>query len=235
MKISRKALTASAMLIGIISTGAHATTIAGWTFETTQPTTAGPLLAEIGTGTALGSHSGAAVYSTPVGNGSAHSFSSNTWAVNDYYQFSVNTTGYSDISFSWDQTGSATGPRDFTLFVSTDGANFDDVFAYTAALNGSPNTPWSGTGTRNAFYTFAPDLSSLSAQLSNQALVIFRLVDSSTSAINGLPVAGGGTDRVDNVIVAGTAVSQVPLPAAAWLFGSGLLGLARIGRRRKTI
>jgi hypothetical protein len=29
------------------------------------------------------------------------------------------------------------------------------------------------------------------------------------------------------------AVSAVPLPAAVWLFGSGLLGLVGIGRRRK--
>lgn len=30
------------------------------------------------------------------------------------------------------------------------------------------------------------------------------------------------------------SVSSVPLPAAVWLFGSGILGLAGIGRRRKT-
>jgi hypothetical protein len=29
-------------------------------------------------------------------------------------------------------------------------------------------------------------------------------------------------------------VSQVPIPAAAWLFGSGLLGLVGIARRKKT-
>lgn len=31
----------------------------------------------------------------------------------------------------------------------------------------------------------------------------------------------------------GTLVAAVPLPSAAWLFGSGLLGLAAIGRRKK--
>jgi hypothetical protein len=28
--------------------------------------------------------------------------------------------------------------------------------------------------------------------------------------------------------------SAVPLPAAAWLFGAGLIGLAGVARRRKT-
>jgi hypothetical protein len=31
-----------------------------------------------------------------------------------------------------------------------------------------------------------------------------------------------------------TNVSEVPLPAAAWLFGSGLITLAGIARRRKS-
>jgi hypothetical protein len=41
---------------------------------------------------------------------------------------------------------------------------------------------------------------------------------------------------IDNFnFVAGQQVSSVPLPAAAWLFGSGLLGLAGIGRRRRAV
>jgi hypothetical protein len=31
----------------------------------------------------------------------------------------------------------------------------------------------------------------------------------------------------------GIEISQVPLPAAVWLFGSGLLGLVGIARRKK--
>jgi len=31
----------------------------------------------------------------------------------------------------------------------------------------------------------------------------------------------------------GTTVSDVPVPAAAWLFGSCLMGMAGVGRRRK--
>lgn len=76
--------------------------IAKWTFETSPPAdlfdsaTIGSIAADEGTGTALGSHASAATdWTTPSGNGSANSLSSNTWAVGDYCQFSLETTGYS--------------------------------------------------------------------------------------------------------------------------------------------
>src|SRR5438105_15687052 len=77
--------------------------IAQWTFETSAPTTAGPIAPEVGSGSASGSHAGAAVYSSPAGNGSVHSYSANTWAVGDYWQFQTSTLGSSGISLSWDQ------------------------------------------------------------------------------------------------------------------------------------
>lgn len=36
-----------------------------------------------------------------------------------------------------------------------------------------------------------------------------------------------------NITIGNEVVSQVPVPAAAWLFGSGLLGLAGVGRKRR--
>jgi hypothetical protein len=50
----------------------------------------------------------------------------------------------------------------------------------------------------------------------------------------------GGTGQAQSYVLAtsltlssnGTLASAVPLPAAVWLFGSGLLGLAGVGRRR---
>ena len=38
-----------------------------------------------------------------------------------------------------------------------------------------------------------------------------------------------GYKKIDT---AGRAVTSVPLPAAAWLFGSGLMGLVAVSRRR---
>jgi hypothetical protein len=102
------------------------TTISQWTFETSLPATAGPYVAELGVspGSALGFHAGTATYSSPLGNGSSHSFSANTWAVNDYWQFSVSTLNYQNIVVSWDQVSSPTGPGTFELFWSTDDSSF---------------------------------------------------------------------------------------------------------------
>src|SRR2546425_122973 len=88
--------------------------IADWTFETSPlaaPVTGatqtyGPADAGAQTGgsSASGVHASALTsWSSPVGNGSVHSFSANTWAVNDYWQFQVSTLGYTSIALQWQQ------------------------------------------------------------------------------------------------------------------------------------
>jgi hypothetical protein len=235
---ARSRITAVTVLaLSVAATGADAATIADWTFETSQPastgafaanTSFGPFAAEVGTGSALGHHTGASTYSSPAGNGSSHSFSSNTWSAGDYYQFSVSTTGLKDIALSWDQTSSSTGPKDFALLYSTNGTTFTSFASYSVLSNGgSPNSPWSAS-TVNPVYSFADDLSSI-VGLNNQATLFFRLVDQDAVAAGGGTVGTAGTDRVDNVKITANAV---PLPAAVWLFGSGLMGLSGIRRRR---
>ncbi len=216
-----------------VGTGAHASTvIADWTFESSVPSTSGPFAPEIGNGSASAGHAGAATYSSPAGNGSAHSFSSNTWTTGDYYQFNVDTANFGGITLTWDQTSSSTGPKDFQLEYSTNGTNFTSFTNYSVLANASPNTPWSSSGTQNAAYTLTEDMSSISA-LSNQANIELRLVQLDATAANGGAIGTSGTDRLDNVTVSGTALTPVPLPAAVWLLGSGLLGSLGIRRRRR--
>jgi hypothetical protein len=212
-------------VLNFIST-AGATVIADWTFETSQPATAGPFSPEIGAGSASGSHVGVSTYSTPAGNGSSHSFSSNTWSVGDYYQFQVNTTGLSGIQLIFDQTSSNTGPRDFQLEYSTNGSSFTNFGSpYSVLANAAPNPAWNAT-TSSSIYTFTDDLSSVAA-LNNAPTVYFRLANSSTVSANGGTVATAGTDRVDNVIVQ----TSVPEPMSAGILTVGAFGL--LSRRRK--
>ena len=201
------------------------TTIAKWTFETSAPTTAGSFAPEIGSGLASAFHASASTYSSPAGNGSAHSFSSNTWAVGDYYQFQVSTTGYSNINITWDQISSNTGPKDFSLLYSTDGLTYlNAISSYTVLANATPNTWSSATPVSTTSYSF--DFSGISA-INNQAAVYFRLRDFDTISANGGTVAAGGTDRVDNV-----AVTVIPEPTTYALL-AGVATFAIVLWRRK--
>jgi hypothetical protein len=208
--------------------------LADWTFETSAPATSGPFSPEVGSGAASGQHGNpSVVYTSPAGNGSAHSFSSTFWSVGDYYQFSVNTAGFSGISLQWDQTSSNTGPKDFELEYSTNGTTFTNFAGYSVLANASPNTPWTSSGAENSAYTLTENLSSIAA-LNNQSVVYLRLVQTDAVSANGGAIGTSGTDRVDDVIVtANSPLTPVPLPASAWLFGGALFGF--MGLRRRTL
>lgn len=207
------------------------TTLAKWTFETSAPTTGGPITPELGSGSALSNTGG--TFSSPAGNGTAKSWSSNNWDVGEYFQFSTSTTGYEGISVSWSQISSNTGPRDFALYYSTDGSNFTQVATYTALANAAPNTWTSGTSISAAVLSY--NLVSATT-LDNQAAVYFRLVDMSTTSANASTVAVGGTDRIDNfTITAAATVSAVPEPSTyAAIAGALVLAGTVTLRRRKS-
>jgi hypothetical protein len=213
---------------------ARADLVAGWTFETSVPTTAGPHAAEMGVNAGAGSpatgfHAGATVYSNPSGNGTAESFSSTNWLIGDYYQFRTSTAGYQGVSLSFSATSSNTGPRDFQIQYSTNGTTFAPLTAgttYMVLANAAPNQVWNGS-------TVLPEYSfsfNLPAQLNNQAAIYLRLVDNSTVSANGGTVASTGTSRVDTVMI---NAAVVPEPAAV-MFGAvvccvvGLASLRRI-------
>jgi hypothetical protein len=240
MKSFHSVLAAGAVAVAVAS--ADAALVVGWTMPTAFPTGAGnvptgtsyvpPMLAGEPAGQAdeganrSGSEiksvhaAAAATYTSPSGNGSQYSFSSNNWGIGDYYQIKFSASGYMSLVLSWDQTRSSTGPSSFKVMMSTDGTNFSDVLAsYTVLQSGGGGAPgtWSST-TYNSLYT---STQSLGTSADNASSVTIRFV----SLVGG---AATGSNRIDNVTVNGTLV---PAPGAlALLAAAGMVGGSR--RRR---
>lgn len=225
--LARTAVAASLVAVLAMSGVASATpiTIARWTFEApnvpadSTGQSSGPWNPATGSGSASGVHASASTaWSNPNGNGSTDSFSSNNWAIGDYYQFQVATTGLTGIGISFDQNRSGTGPSGFDLqYRAGSSGAFTTFGSYVV-----PQVTW--TSTTPAFpasTSFSYDLSSVSS-LNGQAEVFFRLT--ATSA----PTSTGGTNRIDNVQITG-----VPEPSTVGLAIAGGLGLAGLAARRR--
>lgn len=215
-----KGLLAVWMVAVLGSSAASAVTIVQWTFETSIPTTAGPLAPESGSGNATSNTNG--TFSNPAGWGSAESWSSTGWAVGEFFQFQLSTAGYSGIGLSWQQTGSDTGPAAFKLAYSTDGSSFTDFGNYTVT-----NDSWNGAVTPAASVK-SVDLSGV-VSIQNATAVYFRLVTTANLSIANGTIGSTGTSRVDNFTVSGTAVPE-PSGVLLALAGGGWIVATR--RRR---
>jgi hypothetical protein len=116
-------------------------------------------------------------------------------AATNYYQFVVNTSGFSQMSITFDNQASATGPARVGVLFSTDGTTFT---ATTTTLTGNA-----------AFSAASFDLSSFSA-IDNQSSVTIRLYAFAGSAGDrtGRSAFGtGGTFRIDNLTVRARTVT----------------------------
>ena len=110
----------AAVAASVAAATASADLVCGWSMPTAVPaaTTGGSYnygAADQGTGAAgsmlSSAHAVAATtYSSPTGNGSTYSFSTNNWTIGDNYQVAFSTIGSAGLSISWDQTRSGTGP-----------------------------------------------------------------------------------------------------------------------------
>ncbi len=209
-----------ASITAMVASSASAAIIAQWDIPSSLGTSVGTTytvgLANAGDQTAgselKGVHALAATtWTSPAGNASAFSFSSNNWTAGDYYQFTVSTASYSTIAVSFDSTRSGTGPGLFDLVMSIDGGA---TFTTLLASQSVAATSWSSGGVRNP----ASLVASAAAGAENLSSVIFRWRSLSTTA-------AGGTSRIDNVQVTG---ELIPAPGALALLGAaGLLGVRR--------
>ena len=192
------------------------TAISKWTFENITTTNSGrdvvitgSALADQGVQTAgtlfSANHASSNTsWTNLTGNGSLKSVSSNNWAVGDYWQFKVNTLNYNNLAVSVEQTGSGTGPSTFKLQYSLNGTSYTDLPGGTYSLD---TGSWSSALYKStAVRSF--DLSSL-ISLNDKSEVYVRLVNVNTTSNGSGTVATGGTSRIDNFVITGTACNTV--------------------------
>ena len=204
------------------------TLISRFSFEIVTPSdssaqSAGPFNADFGPGTVSAFHASAATgYSTPIGNGSANAFSADHWSINDYFQFTLSTAGFSNLFLTFATERSGTGPATLQLSYSADGgANFS-----LAGLPFSVSSSAFSPSTYNASFVSTYDLSAITA-LNNNSNVVFRLV----ATVAGSSTAG--TARVDDFILSSGGPITVPEPSMIGMLAAGVIVLAALGRHRR--
>jgi len=136
----------------------------------------------------------------------------------------LSTTGGTDCGYNVDP---ATGEMAYMYYVTLGDKSFYDTSGnpYQPGWGLTNTGPFSNLGTYQDYWTSTPQPSSpstdawtFSFQDGGQLLNANK-----PSALYAWAVKGGSV---------GVAVSTVPLPGAAWLFGSGLLGLIGVARRK---
>ena len=135
----------------------------------------------------------------------------NAWtggALTKYWQVKVVTLGYQALHFSSKQKSSAYGPRDFKVQYKID---------YSGTWTDVPGAVIMDTAnwTKGALTNCA-----LPSACENQDTVYIRWLMTSNISSNGGAVASNGTERIDDIIIAGTSMIDSP-PTVINAFATG--------------
>lgn len=112
---------------------------------------------------------------------------------------------------------------------------FGSGLLYSTQTNSKGNykcdSGFTGTIVKNCLYDGGP-YGSAGAPVKDQVWMLAS-ADGNGDGVMGIPMAQGGPFGGFNWNFSAFAPTAVPVPAAAWLFGTGLMGLAAAARRRK--
>lgn len=184
---------------------AQTTVVAGWTFGTI--TGSESPLADQGTSSNVGVSEISLINANSTGyvaGSPGRAITSNGWnnfALERYWQVTVNTSGYENLTLSSKQQSSNTGPKEFKAQFSLDGSSWQDI--PNAAINVANNLT---TGVLNKV--------PLPQDLSNQSLIYIRWLNTSDVSVNDGITASTGTNRIDEIFIEGESLGII-LPNAA--------------------
>ena len=177
-------------------------TIVGWNFDTqTNVATSGN--SNNASSTVTRENNVAVSFNDGGYNSTAHGIGSSSWdnASEDspkYYELQVNASGYESLKFTAALRASGTGPKNLKLYYSVDGTNFVDTGLTYALAKGS----WA-----KAFNSAA-----LPEACNGAESLLLRVAVIDTVSSGDGTIADGGTLRMDEVTVTGTATGDTPEP-----------------------
>lgn len=166
------------------------TVLVGWTF----PNNPDNAIADSGTSANISktiSAVGTSSLSFSTSGSTTNSAKATSWSQGDYWQVQFSTLGYSGLTFSSKQRSSSTGPRDFKVAYSLNGADWNDVAGATVQ-------------TADNYTLGALANISLPAACDNKSIVYLNFVATSDIAVNGGAIGSTGASNIDDISVNGT-------------------------------
>ena len=155
-------------------------------------------------------------------------------SISDSVTQSSSAFGSATNGFAWTDT-----LTDLNIFVgNTSGQDLTFSFSYTALTSAVATTATVGDkATANATIDMLDDLGLVNIFAEADAAAIFgtTLSDASKNigGIFAFTLMDGGFNNINGFVDSIGSAEAVPVPAAIWLFGSGLLGLVGIARRKQ--
>ncbi|WP_304517330.1 T9SS-dependent choice-of-anchor J family protein [Cecembia rubra] len=201
MKLSLRSTIILALLIflGMVSVHAQTEIIAGWTFGTV--TGEESPLADQGNPNNIGIQRINllnATLSGYVAGSPGRAITSSGWnnfSQERYWFVQINTAGFENLTLSSKQQSSNTGPKDFHVQYSLNGTSWIDI-------------PNGNVTVANNFTSGVLNRIPIPQEANNKPEVFIRWLNTSEISVSLSTIASGGTNRIDEIFIEGTAIDE---------------------------